>query len=106
MQRAREGGAEVVKLLKTGSAFYAPASSVAEMVRAILKDEKKVLPVCVFLSGQYGLRDLFCGVPARLGKNGVEEIVEISLAAEEKQALAASAQAVQADRAAVDAFLK
>ncbi|MBI1952499.1 MAG: malate dehydrogenase [Candidatus Omnitrophica bacterium] len=105
MQRAREGGAEVVKLLKTGSAFYAPASAVAEMVQAILKDEKKVLPACVFLSGQYGLRDLFCGVPARLGKNGVEEIVEISLTAEEKQALAASAQAVQADRAAVDALL-
>ncbi len=105
MQRTRDGGAEVVKLLKTGSAFYAPASAVTEMVRAILKDEKKVLPACAFLSGQYGLKDLFCGVPARLGAGGVEEIIEIPLMAEEKAALSKSADAVRADMSAVDAFL-
>lgn len=105
MQRARDGGAEVVKLLKAGSAFYAPASSVAEMARAILGDEHRVLPACVHLSGPYGLRDVFCGVPARLGARGVEEIVELSLTPEEKVALAASAKGVRQEMDALDSFL-
>ncbi len=106
MQRARDGGAEIVKLLKAGSAFYAPASSAAEMVQSIVRDEKRLLAACVRLSGQYGLRDLFCGVPIRLGAGGVEEIVELSLTDEEKSALAASAQGVRQEMQAVDAFLK
>lgn len=106
MQRTRDGGAEVVKLLKSGSAFYGPASSVAEMVQAMLGDERRVLPACVRLSGQYGLKDVFCGVPARLGARGVEEVVEVSLTAEEKAALAASAKGVREEMQALDALLK
>ncbi len=94
-KRTQGGGAEIVALLKTGSAFYAPASSVTEMVRAILKDEKKVLPVCAMLSGEYGLRDLYFGVPAELGKNGVQRIVEIALTPAEKEALTLSAAKVR-----------
>ncbi len=106
IQRTRDGGAEVVKLLKTGSAFFAPASSVAEMVQSILKDEKRLLPACVYLKGQYGLRDVFCGVPVRLGTRGVEEVVEVSLSPEEKAALTASAHGVRQEMDAADAFLK
>lgn len=106
LQRTRDGGAEVVKMLKSGSAFYAPASSVAQMVQAILRDEKRVLPCCVHLNGEYELKDLFCGVPVRLGSKGVEEIVEVSLTANEKAALAASAKGVRQEMDAVDAFLK
>ena len=105
IERTRDGGAEVVKLLKTGSAFYAPASSVAEMVGSILLDEQRILPACAYLSGQYHLRDLFCGVPVRLGSRGVEQIVEVSLDPQEQQALAASAAAVRQEMEAVDAFL-
>ncbi len=94
-QRTRDGGAEVVALLKTGSAFYAPASSVAEMVRVILKDERKVLPVCAYLGGEYGIRDIYFGVPAVLGKKGIEKVVEIPLTDEEKKALSISAQKVK-----------
>lgn len=94
-KRTQDGGAEIVSLLKTGSAFYAPASSVCEMVRAILKDEKKVLPVCAYLRGEYGIRDFYFGVPARLGKGGVEKVIEIPLSEEEKKNLALSAQKVQ-----------
>ena len=94
-QRTRDGGAEVVALLKTGSAFYAPASSVTEMVRAILKDEKKILPVCAYLSGEYGVRDIYFGVPAALGKKGIEKVIEISLTADEKKSLLASAEKVK-----------
>ncbi|MBI3322506.1 MAG: malate dehydrogenase [Candidatus Omnitrophica bacterium] len=103
MQRTRDGGAEVVKLLKTGSAFYAPASSAADMVQAILGDEQRVLPTCVRLTGQYGLKDVFCGVPARLGARGVEQVVEVPLSAEEKAALAASAKTVREEMQALDA---
>ncbi len=106
MQRTRDGGAEVVKLLKTGSAFYAPASSAADMAQAILGDEHRILPTCVRLSGEYGLKDLFCGVPARLGARGVEEVVELLLAPEEKAALAASAKGVREEMQALDALLK
>ncbi len=94
-QRTRDGGAEIVSLLKTGSAFYAPASSVCEMVAAILKDQKKVLPVCAYLTGAYGLHGIYFGVPAELGKNGVEKIMEILLTDEEKKLLVLSAQKVK-----------
>ena len=94
-QRTRDGGAEIVALLKTGSAFYAPASSVCEMVTAVLKDQKKVLPVCAYLSGAYGLQGIYFGVPVELGKKGVEKVVEISLTEEEKKALNLSAQKVK-----------
>ena len=106
LQRTRDGGAEVVKLLKTGSAFYAPASSVADMVQAILLDEKRLLPACVQLNGPYGLKEIFCGVPIRLGAGGVEEIIEVSLTPEEKAALSKSAQAVQEEMQAIDALLE
>lgn len=94
-QRTRDGGAEVVALLKTGSAFYAPASSVTEMVKAILNDEKKVLPVCAYLGGEYGIRDIYFGVPAALGKKGIEKVSEIALTADEKKSLLASAEKVK-----------
>src|SRR3989338_6606090 len=94
-QRTRDGGAEIVALLKTGSAFYAPASSVWEMVKAILKDEKKVLPVCAYLHGEYGIKDIYFGVPAELGRNGIEKVVEIPLAQGEKQGLLLSAEKVK-----------
>ena len=105
LQRTRDGGAEVVKLLKSGSAFYAPASSAADMVQAILLDEKRILPACVRLSGQFGLKDLFCGVPVRLGSRGVEEILEVTLTPEEKKALAASAQGVRQECESLEALL-
>ncbi|MGH7197481.1 MAG: malate dehydrogenase [Candidatus Omnitrophota bacterium] len=94
-QRTRDGGAEIVALLKTGSAFYAPASSVAEMTRVILRNERKVLPVCAYLRGEYGLKDIYSGVPAELGKNGVEKVVEIALTEEEKKGLLLSADKVR-----------
>ena len=94
-QRTRDGGAEIVALLKTGSAFYAPASSVCEMVRAILRDEKKILPVCAYLEGPYGIRGIYFGVPARLGRNGIEEVIEITLNESEKKQLAGSAAKVK-----------
>jgi malate dehydrogenase len=94
VQRTRDGGAEIVKYLKTGSAYYAPAASAVEMVESILKDKKKVLPCAVHLEGEYGIRNLFVGVPAKLGKNGIEHIYEIQLQDDEKAALKKSADAV------------
>ena len=93
--RTANGGAEIVKLLGTGSAFYAPGSAIVEMVDAILKDKKKILPCSVFLQGEYGIRDLFVGVPAKLGARGVEQVVQISLTAEEQAAVDRSAHAVR-----------
>ncbi len=93
--RTRNGGAEIVGLLKTGSAYYAPASAVVEMAESILKDKKKILPCAAYLQGEYGLKDLFIGVPVKLGARGVEDIIEITLTDEEKQALQKSAAAVQ-----------
>jgi malate dehydrogenase len=93
--RTRNGGAEIVALLKTGSAYYAPASAAVEMAEAILKDKKKILPCAVYLEGEYGIRDLFIGVPAKLGLGGVEEVVEIRLLNEEQAALHRSADAVR-----------
>jgi len=95
VERTRKGGAEIVGLLKTGSAYYAPASAAAEMAEAILKDKKKILPCAVFLKGEYGIHDLFIGVPVKLGKNGVEQIIEIELTGQEKEALNHSADAVR-----------
>ena len=95
LQRTKDGGAEIVSLLKSGSAFYAPASSIVEMAGAILGDRHTVLPVCASLSGEYGLRDVCIGVPAQLGAPGIERIVELPLAADEQAALAASAEQVR-----------
>jgi malate dehydrogenase len=95
VQRTRDGGAEIVKYLKTGSAYYAPAASTVEMVESILKDKKKVLPCAVELNGEYGIQGLFVGVPVKLGKRGVEKIYEVKLDAGEEAALKKSAAAVQ-----------
>jgi len=95
VQRTRDGGIEVVNLLKSGSAYYAPASSIVQMVEAILLDKHLILPCAVYLSGEYGYRDLFLGVPARLGAKGMEKVIEIQLTAEEKAALDRSAAAVK-----------
>lgn len=93
--RTRNGGAEIVSLLKTGSAYYAPASAAVEMAESILKDKKKILPCAAYLTGEYGVSGLFVGVPVKLGKNGIEQIISLNLTAEEKQALAKSAAAVR-----------
>jgi malate dehydrogenase len=95
VQRARDGGAEVVALLKTGSAFYAPSAAVAEMVDSIVLDQHRVLPCAAQLKGEYGYRGLFIGVPCKLGAKGLEEVVEIDLGAGEKRQLAKSAAAVK-----------
>lgn len=95
VDRTANGGAEIVSLLKTGSAFYAPASASVEMAESILKDKKKILPCAVYLEGEYGIHDLFIGVPVKLGAGGVEEVIEITLTAEEQQALEKSADAVR-----------
>jgi malate dehydrogenase len=95
VDRTRNGGAEIVGLLKTGSAYYAPASAAVEMAESILKDKKKILPCAVYLEGEYGINDLFIGVPVKLGAGGAEEIIEITLTADEKTALQNSAAAVQ-----------
>jgi len=93
-QRTRDGGAEIVKLLKTGSAYYAPAMSAVEMVEAILTDQKRLVPCSVYLEGEYGMRQLFVGVPVMLGAKGVERIVELKLTGEELAALQASGKQV------------
>ena len=95
VRRTAQGGAEIVRLLGTGSAYYAPGSAVVEMVEAVLKDKKKILPCSVFLQGEYGIHGLFVGVPCKLGANGLERIVEIELTADENAALKKSATAVQ-----------
>jgi malate dehydrogenase len=94
VKRTREGGAEIVSLLKTGSAYYAPASAACEMAEAIIKDKKKILPCAAYLTGEYGINDLFIGVPVKLGKGGIEQIIEIKLTPEEDAALKKSAAAV------------
>ena len=95
VQRTRDGGAEVVKLLKAGSAYYAPAAAVAEMVDSIMFDQKRVLPCAAYCDGEYGIEGLFVGVPVKLGKDGVEEIVEIELTDAEREELHRSAAAVR-----------
>lgn len=105
VKRTRDGGAEIVNLLKTSSAYYAPAASVVEMVEAIIRDENKVLPCAALCEGEYGLKGTFMGVPVRLGKNGVEEILEYELTPEEQAAFDLSAQGVRALCAEVDKIL-
>ena len=95
VDRTRKGGAEIVNLLKTGSAYYAPSASVVEMVEAILKDKKKILPCAVYLEGEYGIKGLFVGVPVKLGANGAEEVIQIKLLPDENTALQKSAAAVR-----------
>jgi malate dehydrogenase len=95
VQRTRDGGAEIVALLKTGSAFYAPAASTAQMVDAILNDRHMILPCAALLEGQYGTDGVFVGVPVRLGRAGIEEILEIELTPSEQAAFDASAAAVR-----------
>ncbi len=95
VERTANGGAEIVSLLKTGSAYYAPASAAVEMTESILKDKKKILPCAAYLEGEYGIQDLYIGVPVKLGQNGIEEIIQITLTDKEQQALQKSADAVK-----------
>ena len=95
VKRTAQGGAEIVRLLGTGSAYYAPGSAIVEMVEAVLKDKKKILPCSVFLRGEYGIQDLFVGVPCKLGANGLEDFVQIALTPDEDAALKKSAAAVK-----------
>jgi malate dehydrogenase len=95
LDRTRGGGGEIVALLKTGSAYYAPSSAAARMVAAIINDEKAMMPVCAWVSGEYGINDVYLGVPAKLGKNGVEEVVVMDLSNDEVAALAEAAAAVK-----------
>src|SRR6202000_70406 len=95
VQRTRDGGAEIVKHLKTGSAYYAPSAATVEMVESILKDKKKILPCAAYLQGEYGIEGYYIGVPCKLGAAGLEQIIEIKLPAEEDAALKKSAEAVK-----------
>jgi len=95
IERTRNGGAEIVNLLKTGGAYYAPAAAIVQMVEAILKDKKKILPCAVYLEGEYGIRGVFAGVPVKLGERGAEQVIELKLTAEENAALQKSAASVR-----------
>ncbi len=95
VERTRSGGIEIVNYLKTGSAYYAPSSAAVEMADAIVKNRQRVLPCSAWLDGEYGLHNLFCGVPVKLGKNGIEQIIEMKLAEEELSALQSSGKAVE-----------
>jgi malate dehydrogenase len=105
IQRTRDGGAEIVGLLKTGSAFYAPSASAVDMVEAIYHDEKRVLPCSVLCEGEYGLKNVIVGVPVKIGRSGVEQIVEYELTVHERAALETSANAVRELCAAVDRLM-
>jgi malate dehydrogenase len=104
VDRTINGGAEIVNLLKTGSAFYAPSAAVTNMVEAVIKDMKRILPVCAYLNGEYGKKDIYLGVPVKLGRKGIEKIVELELSGEEKKALDRSAEAVKAGIASLNAL--
>jgi malate dehydrogenase len=95
VDRTRNGGAEIVKFLKSGSAYYAPSAATVEMVESILRDRKKVLPCAAYLEGEYGINGLFVGVPVKLGARGIEQVYQVKLTAEEDAALKKSAAAVQ-----------
>ncbi len=95
VDRTRKGGGEIVNLLKTGSAFYAPSAAAIQMTEAILKDKKRILPCCVYLDGEYGLKDMCFGVPVKLGAGGAEAIIELQLTEEEKKLIAKSAESVK-----------
>jgi malate dehydrogenase len=102
VQRTRDGGAEIVSLLKTGSAYYAPSSAAEAMVEAVVRDSGELMPVCAWVEGAYGVNDVYLGVPARIGAGGVQEIVELPLADDEREALQAAAEAVRVKQADVD----
>jgi malate dehydrogenase len=101
VDRARNGGAEIVAHLKTGSAYYAPSAAAVQMVEAIVRDQKRVLPCAAWLEGEFGMSGLFLGVPCKLGRRGLERIIEVELTAEERAALAKSAEAVRGPMAAI-----
>ena len=101
VQRTRDGGAEIVKYLKTGSAYYAPSAGAVQMVEAIVNDQKRILPCAAWLEGEYGMSGLYLGVPCKLGRNGLEKIIEVELSADERTALEKSAQAVREPMAAL-----
>lgn len=104
IERTRQGGGEIVRYLKTGSAYYAPGASVAKMAEAVVKDEKRLLAASVYLRGEYGYKDIFLGVPVQLGRGGAEKVVEIELTPEERQALDRSAEAVREGIRMLDTF--
>jgi malate dehydrogenase len=95
VDRTRKGGGEIVSLLKTGSAFYAPGAAAVQMAEAILKDKKRILPCCVYLDGEYGLKDICFGVPVKLGAKGIESVIQVDLNEEEKKLVAKSAESVK-----------
>ncbi len=97
VKRTRDGGIEIVNFLKTGSAYYAPSAAAVEMIEAIVRDKKRILPCAAYLKGEYGLQDTYIGVPVKLGRKGIEQIVEVALTNEEKAALAKSAGEVKAN---------
>jgi malate dehydrogenase len=101
VDRTRKGGGEIVNLLKTGSAYYAPGAAVAHMVETILKDEKRILPCSAYLQGEYGLNDLYFGVPVKLGRGGAEQIIEVKLTDVERGALEESAALIRSTMAAL-----
>jgi malate dehydrogenase len=101
--RTRNGGAEIVAFLKTGSAYYAPSAAAVQMVEAIALDKRRILPCSAWLQGEFGIRDVFCGVPCKLGRGGLERVIEIALTDAERAALLESAAAVRATQAVVDA---
>jgi malate dehydrogenase len=101
VQRTRTGGAEIVKYLKTGSAYYAPSSAAVQMCEAIVNDQKRILPCAAWLQGEYGMKDLFLGVPCKLGRGGLEKILEVELTDAERAALQQSAEAVRGPMASV-----
>ena len=103
VDRTRNGGAEIVAFLKTGSAYYAPSAAAVQMVEAIALDKRRILPCSAWLQGEFGLRDVFCGVPCKLGRRGIEGILEITLTTAERAELMKSAEAVRATQAVVDA---
>lgn len=101
VQRTRDGGAEIVKYLKTGSAYYAPSAGAVQMVEAIVNDQKRILPCAAWLDGEYGMSGLYLGVPCKLGRNGLEKVIEVALTADERAALEKSAQSVREPMAAL-----
>ena len=100
--RTRNGGAEIVGFLKTGSAYYAPSAAAVQMVEAIALDKKRILPCSAWLQGEFGLRDVFCGVPCKIGRKGLERVIEVTLTAAEREELYQSAEAVRSTQAVVD----
>src|ERR1044071_9986576 len=95
VDRTRNGGAEIVKHLKAGSAYYAPSSGAVQMAEAIVNDQKRILPCAAWLQGEYGMKDLFLGVPCKIGRKGLEKVIEVELTSEERTALEKSAEAVR-----------